>query len=317
MEEGYMDHRKYHSGHIIKNIIEEPVKLIPIGHHELNRHLVYRIEGEDGSSEILKLFYVKNRWNREVATLKCLSDSKVKTPKLISHGILQNGTEWLITECIEGVPLNTVIDKISIDNQKKIYRDMGRELGKIHRYHTFNFFGNWDENGNSLDYNMDFRTVFMRRVNTIFEQLFKQLLPEEPLQRKAARLLINNFPLIENVSESHLCHNDYNIRNVMVKKINDEWRLEGIIDFEQSFPWDKDIDLVYLFHSLSKKEMTLKDEFIKGYEEFCSIGDDFYKKMNFYLLYMGLYICSWSCKPAPAYYRHGIELLSSLVNLKD
>ena len=308
-----MDYAEYQSGHIIKKIIEEPVNMIPIGHHDLNRHIVYRVDTEGKPSVILKLFYIKNRWNREVATLKLLTNSDIKIPKLIKYGILSNGTEWLISQCIGGVPLDTVIDWIPMDNQKTIYGDIGRELGKIHAYQRFIFFGNWDENGNSLDHNLDFRTIFIRRVNSVFDQLFNQCLPEGSLHRKAADLMTKNLPLIETVTESRLCHNDFNTRNIMVNKVGDLWRVEGIIDFEQSFPWDKDIDLVYFYYLLFNQNRELWEEFIRGYKEFSSFNMDFYDKVNFYLLYMGLYICSWSYKPAPNYYKQGVRLLSGLV----
>lgn len=308
-----MNCTKYYSGHIMKKIIEEPVILTPVGHHELSRHLVYRIDGQNKKPEIFKMFFVKNRWNREIATLKLLAESQVKIPRIISYGVLENKTEWLITECFEGMPLDTVIRNIQNENLRSIYMDIGRELGKMHSYQTFEFFGNWDEHGNSIDKNSDFKSVFIRRVKTVLDQLFDQKLPEESLQREAAKLLWDKVPLLEGISVSRLCHNDYNLRNIMVKNVDGFWSLEGIIDFEQSFPWDKDIDLVYLYHKLTKEDVKLRDDFMRGYEEYCQIGDDFYKKIDFYLLYMGLYICSWSYNPAPEYYRQGVNLLSSLV----
>lgn len=79
----------------LKPIIGTINSIEPIGNHELERHLVYRLSC-DSKDYVIKLYYKKNRWNREVASLKLFSNTEVLVPRIVDYGVFDNGLEWLI-----------------------------------------------------------------------------------------------------------------------------------------------------------------------------------------------------------------------------
>jgi len=87
---------------IISKLLNKNIKITPIGNHELKRHLVYSVKSEDEIIGVFKIYYKKNRWNREVASLKFLDGSGIKAPKILSLGKLEDGTEWLFMKYMEG-----------------------------------------------------------------------------------------------------------------------------------------------------------------------------------------------------------------------
>lgn len=298
---------------IAQSILNKNVSVFPVGNHHLERNLVYHIKTCDKSNIIFKLFLKKNRWNREVASLRLLSNSNIKCPALIDYGKLKNGCEWLMTSFFEGDCYDSVEKSISEGNKYDIYTDMGRELGKIHSIKEFDFYGNWDETGNSVDAYRNYYDYFLRHVNTILVELNNQSLPDNKLISSAVKKLLDNIHIVKSVKHSFLCHNDFGERNAIVTKSKDTWKLNAIIDFEQSMPADKDKDILFVYKNLINKNCEYQNAFLNGYKEFGTIDDLYYAKENFYMIYFGLYICSWAFYQAPEHYAEGIDLLKKYV----
>lgn len=298
---------------ITESIFKRDVHVKPIGNHELKRHLVYHVTSADGLSAAFKIYYRKNRWNREVAALNILCGSNVLCPHILGYGTLEDGTEWIATEYIEGKSFEKVKDLIKREDMIEIYMDIGRELGKIHNKRIFKYFGNWDENGNSIDKIEEYITYFKGQVDIVLSDLFKQHLPDEELQKKCSLKLLDNLHVIRDVKEARLCHNDFNERNMLVKYSNGKWRLAAVLDFEQCIPSDRYKDLADIYEPLCIEDYEYGEAFREGYEEYMSIDDGFYKKKDIYRLFTGLWICSWAFKYAPDYYKTGIKLLERYV----
>ena len=294
---------------IISKLLNENVEVIPIGNHELKRHLVYRVKNKNGVMGVIKLYYKKNRWNREVASLRFLEGSGVKAPKILKFGKLEDGTEWLFMEHKEGEVFTKVKDAMSEDNVKEIYGAMGEQLGKIHSLKTFDFFGNWDENGNSIDNIKDFSVIFRKNVNAVFKELFDQHLEEEPLQRQCAEILKGKLNLVDDVKVAQLHNGDFGERNILVKKVDNKWELSALIDFEHCVPYDRDSEIIDCYYKLLDENQKFADAFKLGYEKYMKFSNDLEKKKELYELYSGLSICSWAKIQAPDYYREGIKIL--------
>ena len=110
----------------LKSIIGIVDSIEAIGNHNLKRHLVYKLSCVD-KDYVIKLYYKKNRWNREVGNLKIFADTKVLAPKIVDYGVFDNGIEWLIYDYIEGDLLSKVAEKLPYDDLKDIYHEMGRQ----------------------------------------------------------------------------------------------------------------------------------------------------------------------------------------------
>ncbi len=100
-------------------------KLVPIGNHDLNRHLVYKVLLPE-DTYVIKFYYKWNRRNREIAAHKVLeSVTDVNIPKLINYGVLDDDREWMAYEFIEGHMLEDIqpdLDEYELDY---LFEEMG------------------------------------------------------------------------------------------------------------------------------------------------------------------------------------------------
>jgi Predicted aminoglycoside phosphotransferase len=291
------------------------VEVEAIGNHELRRNLVYKIMVPDSMPLVLKFYYIKNRINREIAALSLLRNTGVKCPEIIRWGSLSNGIEWLLCSYMEGKPFERFIRKMPRDSVCRIFRSMGEKLGKIHSLKTFDFCGNWDERGKSIEHNVDYFSYFVNRTEKDIGDVLKyDDAPEWDMIVKAVQRVRDNYHLIEGIHEYRLCHNDFDGRNILVKEDGDVWDICGIIDFEQSMPGNIELDIAGLYQKYFLDDSSLEKEFFSTYNQYISFDMEFYSRLEFYLLCRAIGICSWTYKRVPGYYREGVDLIDRIVN---
>ena len=293
----------------IKCIISNVIKIKPIGNHELERHLVYLVETLD-SKYVIKFYYVQNRWNREVAALRLLQNSDVLVPNIVDYGKIDD-VEWIVYEYVEGTLLDKVHKEIPINNLKDIYHNAGEQLGMIHSFKQFKYFGSLNEDIEFINEFKTFKGYFETEVQRIFTNLDNFTHKEIKLIIKAKKSL-NDYlkKLDKTVVKARLCHNDFGARNLIVSKENGVYKLKCVIDFEQSVISDVDRELVMSYQKLLEENKILGEAFKLGYEEYLIIDEDKISHKEFiYKLYRGLDICSWSQKVDKNHYDEGIKIL--------
>lgn len=298
----------------LKPIIGVINSMEPIGNHKLQRHLVYKLSCGN-KTYVIKLYYKKNKWNKEVGSLKIFANSEALIPKIVDYGVFDNGVEWLICNFIEGDLLNHVYDKMSLDNLKEIYYDMGRQLGIIHHHKEVEFWGSMDEDGNDIKGFNSYREYFEDLMNEILLMLYSSEHQKVELLKESEIKLKSMYSILDEVNKPTLCHNDFEPRNMLVSKIDDKYCLKAIIDFEQCIAIDIDEELVHFYLPLMKKDEILADNFKLGYEEFGFINlERLNSKKDLYSLRKGLGICSWAKDVSYDYYLQGIKILEETMN---
>lgn len=298
----------------LKPIIGIVDSIEPIGNHNLQRHLVYKLFC-DNKKYVIKLYYKKNRWNREVASLRLFENTEALVPKIVDYGVFDNGLEWMIYDFIEGELLSQVDEKLPLDNLKDIYYEIGGQLGIIHFHKEFVFFGSMDGNGRSIQGFFTYRGYFEDSMNRILPDLYSFEHQNLTLLKEAENQLKSMYSLLDEVNKATLCHNDFGPRNILVGEIDGRYYLKAIIDFEQSLPTDIDKELVQVYLPLAEKDKVLAESFKSAYEEFGSISlRKLSLKKDFYNLYMGLGICSWAKRKDYEYYLKGMKILEETMN---
>lgn len=298
----------------LKLIVGTVDSIEPIGNHNLQRHLVYKLSC-DNKKYVVKLYYKKNRWNREVASLRLFENTEVLVPKIVDYGVFDNGLEWVIYDFIEGELLSQVDEKLSLDNLKDIYYEIGRQLGIIHFHKEFDFFGSMDENFRSIQNFTRYREYFEDSMNRILPELYSFEHENLTLLREAENQLKSMYSLLDEVNKVTLCHNDFGPRNILVGEIDGRYYLKAIIDFEQSLPTDIDKVLVQVYLPLMENDKVLAESFKSGYEQFGNISlSKLSLKKDFYNLHMGLGICAWAKRKDYEYYLKGIKILEETMN---
>lgn len=288
----------------------------PVGNHNLKRHLVYQIDIKDGDKFIFKLYYRDRRRSREIASLKLLENSGVKCPKIFKYGNLLNGSQWLITKFIEGDLLDKVMGEISQDNRLNIFEEIGEELGKLHSFRTFDFFGEWDEEGKSVKNIKNYYDHFVLGMERTINEVLEQDLPDKCILINAIEIIRDNYEKFNIKIEARLMHNDFDGRNILVKENSGVYKLSGIIDFEGSYPGNADENLIQLYYRYFLDNKHYEKAFFKGYKKYINESNKFNERLNIYLLCFIVGNCSWSYIQALDYYKDNIEFLKKILNKK-
>ncbi len=297
---------------VAREILKNPaVTVEPIGNHELNRHLVYRVNGAERPM-VLKIYYKENRRNREIAAHKYAELGSVCAPKLLDYGRLPDQREWMLYEFVEGTILEDLWPDLDEEDIVHAFRQIGDQLGKIHATATFDFFGDWNEFGEANERSGSFKECFIRRQESYVKTMREYELPEEQMLESAIALMRDLYVLVDDVQVSRVCHRDYDGRNILFVRRDGQLKLTGVIDFEQSTPYYVGADLVNLYRKYFIDAPELEEAFIQGYESHLPIDDQFKGLMDYLLLCLGIGICSWSYDDARPHYYEGIRILDFL-----
>lgn len=283
--------------------------LRPIGNHELGRHLVYQVTQPGVMPLVLKLYFKSNRMSREVASLRFLANTNIKCAEIKDVGTLPDGTEWLLSTYFSGKILDRVWDQMSQVEKVNMFKSLGNELGKIHNTAMFPFFGHWDERGKSLYGFRRYFTEFVRSSEYVIRHLQCQQLPDHVLLNNAISIIRKHYSLMDAIRVARLTHHDYDGRNILVDYQGGHWKIQGIIDFEQSYPGNREIDLAGIYARYLIGNTKEEEAFLKGYTQHLAVEEGFYQRLPYYLLCKGVVICSWTYQQAPAYYEEGIRLV--------
>ncbi|WBW96491.1 phosphotransferase [Oceanirhabdus sp. W0125-5] len=303
---------------IIENILgKEIYSLKAVGNHHLKRHLVYSFKTDEDKELIFKMYYVNGRRSREVASLTLLEESMVLCPKLIDHGILDNNVEWILMERIEGVTLDSVMDLIDEESKKKIFIQIGKQLGELHKIKEYDKFGDFDIEGNVINGYKTYKEKFAKSCTNIEEWILKQELPEKELLIEGLKVLKEDIDSIEFDKTGYVTHGDYDGRNILVNEVNGEWSISGILDFEICNSSVRDRDMIALYQKYFLENKMLEEAFLEGYESYFMISQESKSVLEYLLLSSGLGICSWANIQAPDYYSEGVKLVKRYLEIRE
>ena len=300
----------------LKDIINEAIggncSIKAIGHHQLGRHFVYEITTEDNSEYILKIYGKEFRFCNEVIGLELLNE-KIICPNIINKSSTYTKTEWLLMNKLDGVVLENIWNDITIGNKITIIEKIGELMGKMHSCYEYDYYGIWRTCGTAILNHNDYVEYRKDKDRAIINNIIKQQLPHMELMLEAYHELTKYYQAISTNGSPRLCHHDFSPRNILVVKDDENWRVNGIIDFEHCYPDDPDIDFTDLYQTILLDEPYLAKHLINGYYKYMNVYEDLEYKMKYYLLNKGLCICSWAYEYTKDYYNQGVNLLKRLL----
>lgn len=282
--------------------------IIPVGNHDIGRHLVYKVVIEGESRYIFKIYYITKRRIREIESLELLRKSNITVPKVVKYGE-SNSDEWILMEYIDGELLEKMYAHLDMDNKLLLFTQMGEELGKIHSFQKFEFIGDWN-NKIRLDKYGDYT---ISKIENSIEEIMNQDLPDIELLMKGIKILRDNYGFLYNIKESRLTHGDFDGRNILVTNINNKYKISAIIDFELCYPQNCENDLANLYFKYFLDNKEYEKAFLNGYNQYMAVHSEFYEKLKFYLIHSVIDNCSWSYLRANDYYTKNINFLKRLL----
>jgi len=298
---------------IISNILREDVTILPIGNHELRRHLVYRVNTKKGSF-VFKYYYQDIYGGREISTLKLLENSAIKRASLVDHGTFGMDREWLMMDMLDGMPMDKIMKRMSKDNLVDVYYQMGLALAHLHESHTFDSFGDLRADGTFVKAYTNYREAFMANNQYCYDKIYKSTDIEKATYLKGIQAIENNLHLLDHVKQARLTHMDYSPRNIFLAKEGDKRTLKAVLDFELCRPWDKNADFCQLILRDFSGHPDYEQAFYEGYESLSSLDDSFAETLDFYMVNQCLHVCSWAKSVAPDYYKMAYDTLVDLLN---
>ncbi len=289
-----------------KVIKEKILSYEPIGHHDIKRHLVYLIKTEK-KQYVIKMFFVDDRWNREVSALKILNALNFNVQKVLDYGIVDN-KEYLIMEFKQGVTLEDS-DIEDINTIKIIYYKAGKYLGHIHNKTEFKKYGVLNPD---LSFKVGFDTwpeYFIHETSRHLVNWKKWDHPEPEIIRNSIDIFDKQRYRLKGEFKPCLIHNDFSKRNLLL--LEDDEVMP--IDFEQSSISDKYRELAIIKYDLDIDDPEYFSAFLSGYKEVSDFdSEQFELNKNLYMLAFGISICCWSLEKEPEFYYEGLNILKKL-----
>ncbi|UPM53544.1 aminoglycoside phosphotransferase family protein [Gottfriedia acidiceleris] len=193
-------------------------------------NIVFSINGEI----VIKLYpsYVNDEFIKEKQVLEFLNNRtlSVDVPKLISTGQFE-GWSYLVMSELKGTLLIDVFDDLTFEEKKQIAFDLGKIIKEIHE-------ATITTKQDDYDYWKQFLTNQIEQVenhhknNGLNDELFTQLtsyVEDKTLQGKEQIVLLTG---------------EYTPFNLIMNKVDDMWRITGLIDFADCFVGNSKYDLL-------------------------------------------------------------------------
>lgn len=239
-------------------------------------HYMYLIKINQAPFEVIVRF--SNNRDEEVSLekekfiIETLRKNRIPAPRILAFS-----KEYMILEKMPGDRLDLIWN--NIDKNEKIYltEKMGRILRDIHSI-NFEKFGPIKSNGQiDVDSSFKFRRVgiqleynpWIREVIKQFSKNYARLLSyshiDKKLMMKINMYILKNLKYINYTGKPTLIHGDFQKGHVFVKKIDGEYKIVGIIDFEFANSSAPEYDFIKLHREGFFEDKKLLNALERGY----------------------------------------------------
>jgi len=263
-------------------------------------HYMYDCECELPSGE-KKHFVLRISYNRkedsdlakELAVMEVYSKKDIPTPYVYASDVERKTFEfdYAIIEKFEGVPLTKILENLSNDEKKRIAKKVGELLNKIHSI-TMEDFGDFTKNGLKKEEEFSFRKfedapVIHSWTRRLLKDSFIDLsglmtlkLISLEQQYNLMKYIYAHVDLL-NGAKSVLIHGDFHADHILVKKVDNEWTITGIVDFEFAASRATEYDFIKLHRVGLLDDKDFREGLLEGYGK-DNIGPHFDELIKFY-----------------------------------
>jgi len=210
---------------------------------------------------------------KEEFVIKLLQENNIPVPK-----ILFSNENCMILEKLKGTRLDTIWDSLPINEKLQITKEQGILLKKIHKI-KFKDFGKITSKGVVSDKSFEFKSMgnkpdyslFLRECLNLFGEDFFRLLSYKHLSTKFVtdfiKVVNNNLKTIDYSGQPTLIHGDFHKAHIFLTKINNHWKITGLIDFEFARSSSPEYDFIKLHRDNFFNDPELLNALKQGYGE--------------------------------------------------
>lgn len=226
----------------------------------------YIVTLESGVKAVLRIHTISENGLKEFKLFPKLTNISVVPRILYFQPAVQGGFSYSIVEFIDGTPLSE--SNANRKSLKAAYFELGVMLAQLKAI-KFNSPGLLNENLDIVpiktkitDYHPVTNFVldclenpnFINRVGTALKETTEKLVIEQ------------NSLLFATDEGCHLVHGDFKIENIMVKSIDNEIHLSGVLDWEHARSDSSYGDIATLFRGDYDNNSSLKQAFSEGFK---------------------------------------------------
>jgi hygromycin-B 7''-O-kinase len=208
---------------IIENILEkERMSLNKIHIFDTGSSIIVDI----GNHQVLKIFplFLKQDFNSEISSLRLLNQYNIeRVPKLYSFGEIKNYSYVIISK-IRGITLESIWNKIKLENKISIMAYIGIFLKSIHLI----------PNHNSLKNSKDWKVFLEKQVLNCCEHHAK-LGMTQALISQIEKFTSLHLPMQTTPKNICFLSGDVHYWNILIEEKNGEYQISGFIDYGDSF----------------------------------------------------------------------------------
>lgn len=237
-----------------------------------NLNIKIQLEG-DRDPLILRIYLRDKDAAYREQNLGALLKQTVPIPISYYVGDFEN-YRFAITKFIPGITLRDLLLEESNYNLGSIMREVGLNLAKI-TSHEFSEAGFFDKNLNILKSpDTDDSSYLAFALRCLNNEIVKALLEPETI-RKITAYFEQYQHLFPDSQARNLVHADFDPANILVNKINHDWHITGILDWEFSFSGSILCDVANMLRYTHHMPPLFEEAFLLGlYEAGISLPKD-------------------------------------------
>jgi aminoglycoside phosphotransferase (APT) family kinase protein len=244
--------------------------------------------------------YEQDPMPTEVLVYKLIGEkTSIPTPRILAFDFSKKhiSSNYFFMTALQGEVMHKVKKNISKENLDSIKTELASYFAQLHHIQG-NYFGYFSE-----DEDHQFSTwsnAFLHMFGMILDdgRTHNVRLPYERIQK----VLHNNKERLDYVKEPKLVDYDLWPGNIFIKKLNDKYVIEGIVDFERAFWGDPLADLSSAF--LFIKDIRFDTVFWKAYTDAAEVPFQLTKDDKIRLLLYKLYI--WTIMTVETFRYHAL-----------
>jgi len=211
---------------------------------------------------------------KEKYVMDLLRKNNIPVPKIYSYS-----HKYMIMEKFSGIRLDTIWESLTKEEKIQITRKIGKLLSKIHHIKLEKFGIIKDKGkiksdepfkfrkmGEYIEYNKFLREWLKAGLEDLARILSYKHISKE-LIIEIFRYLTTNLHKIEYSGEPVLIHGDFMPDHIFVEKINNNYEIIGLIDFEFALSYAPEYDFIKLHRKGFFNDENLKKALKEGYGE--------------------------------------------------
>jgi len=240
-------------------------------------HYMYLVKINLEPFEVLIRFSNNNKkesvgLSKEQYVIETLRKNNIPAPKIYVFN-----KEYMILEKLSGIRLDTIWDNLNKQEKIQITKEIGILLKQIHSIKLPKFGKieskgtiksdvafEFRQMGEKIEFNKFLRQWLMDHFEDIARMSTYDHISNEFLI-KMFSFLMKNKNTIKSDQEPTLIHGDYHTGHIFVTKINNEYKITGLIDFEFAISYSPEYDFIKLHRTGFFQDLELKQALMQGY----------------------------------------------------